>query len=106
VQRYGAKAIPADMPIQDWAMSYDELEPYYDKFEKLCGVAGKAGNLRGRKIDGGNVFEGPRQSEFPTPPLEQNLSGLMFAETARELGYHPFPALRAIAAGPTPISKD
>ena len=91
VQRYGAKAIPADMPIQDWAMSYDELEPYYDKFEKLCGVAGKAGNLRGRKIDGGNVFEGPRQSEFPTPPLEQNLSGLMFAETARELGYHPFP---------------
>src|SRR5439155_16519402 len=62
-QRYGAKAIPDDMPIQDWAMTYDELEPYYDKFEKLCGVAGKAGNLRGQKIDGGNVFEGPRSDK-------------------------------------------
>jgi len=38
VGRYGANAIPDDMTIQDWAMSYDELEPYYDKFDKLCGV--------------------------------------------------------------------
>jgi gluconate 2-dehydrogenase alpha chain len=27
VERYGAQAIPDDMPIQDWAMTYDELEP-------------------------------------------------------------------------------
>ena len=54
------------MTVQDWAMTYDELEPYYDKFEKLCGTSGKAGNLRGHKIEGGNIFEGPRQNEYPT----------------------------------------
>ena len=35
INRYGAKAIPADMTIRDWAMTYDELEPYYDRFDKL-----------------------------------------------------------------------
>jgi gluconate 2-dehydrogenase alpha chain len=90
-QRYGAKMIPEDMTIQDWAITYDELEPYYDKFEKLCGVSGKAGNLRGQKIDGGNIFEGSRSNEYPNPPLKTSLSGLMFAKAAKELGYHPFP---------------
>src|SRR6266568_200566 len=91
VERYSAKSIPDDMTIQDWAMTYDELEPYYDKFDKLCGVSGKAGNLRGQKIEGGNVFEGPRSNEYPTPPLIMGESGLMFAKVAKELGYHPFP---------------
>jgi gluconate 2-dehydrogenase alpha chain len=91
VNRYGAKVIPEDMTIQDWAMTYGELEPYYDKFEKLCGVSGKAGNLRGRKIEGGNIFEGPRQSEYPTPPLTMTDSALIFETAAKELGLHPFP---------------
>jgi len=77
-ERYGTKVIPDDMPIQDWAMSYAELEPYYDKFDKLCGVSGKAGNLHGQKIEGGNIFEGPRSNEYPTPPLIMTESGLMF----------------------------
>ena len=89
--RYGAKFIPADMTIEDWAMTYDELEPSYDRFERLCGVAGKAGNLKGRKIAGGNVFEGPRANEFPTPALEMGLSGQMFEQTTREMGLNPFP---------------
>src|SRR5262245_33379279 len=72
-------------------MTYDELEPYYDRFDKLCGVSGKAGNLRGAKIEGGNIFEGPRQNEYPNPPLKMTESALMFEKAARELGYHPFP---------------
>ncbi len=59
-ERYGAKAIPDDMTIADWPVSYAELEPYYDRFDKLCGVSGKAGNLRGQTVAGGNPFEGPR----------------------------------------------
>src|SRR3974390_1563907 len=59
-ERYGANAIPDDMTIADWPVSYDELEPHYDRFDKLCGTSGQAGNLRGKKIDGGNIFEGPR----------------------------------------------
>jgi gluconate 2-dehydrogenase alpha chain len=79
------------MTIQDWAMTYDELEPYYDKFDRLCGVSGKAGNLRGQKIDGGNIFEGPRSNEYPNPPMIMTESAVMFEKAARELGYHPFP---------------
>jgi gluconate 2-dehydrogenase alpha chain len=91
VNRYGAKAIPEDMTIQDWAMTYDELEPFYDKFDKLCGVSGKAGNLRSQKIEGGNIFEGPRSNEYPTPPVKMTESALMYAKACKALGYHPFP---------------
>jgi gluconate 2-dehydrogenase alpha chain len=45
--RYGRKAIPADMPIQDWGVTYAEMEPYHDLFERLFGIAGKVGNIKG-----------------------------------------------------------
>ena len=79
------------MTIQDWPVSYDELEPYYDRFEKLCGTSGKAGNIRGQKQAGGNPFEGWRSSEYPTPPLKQGLGATLFAEAARKTGHSPFP---------------
>ena len=50
-------------------MSYADLEPFYDRAEYELGVSGKAGNLQGRKIDGGNVFEAPRNREYPLPAL-------------------------------------
>jgi len=90
-QRYGKAALPDDMTIQDWPVSYDELEPYYDRFEKLCGTSGKAGNIRGTKQVGGNPFEGWRSSEYPTPPLKQGLGATLFAEAARKVGHSPFP---------------
>ena len=46
-RRYGKKFIPDDMTIQDWGISYAELEPYYEKFEYTAAVSGKAGNLGG-----------------------------------------------------------
>jgi choline dehydrogenase-like flavoprotein len=55
-QRYGVNFLPADMTIQDWGVTYDELEPHYDRFEYLCGTSGTAGNLRGAIQDGGNPF--------------------------------------------------
>jgi gluconate 2-dehydrogenase alpha chain len=91
-ERYGKNAIPEEMTIEDLPVSYDELEPYYDKFEKLCGVSGKAGNLRGKIIDGGNVFEGPRQNEYPNPPLAKSMAGTIMADASKSLGYHPFQA--------------
>jgi len=91
-ERYGKNAIPEEMTIEDLPVSYDELEPYYDKFEKLCGVSGKAGNLRGKIVDGGNVFEGPRQNEYPNPPLAKSMAGTIMADASRSLGYHPFQA--------------
>ena len=91
LSRYGKAVIPKDMQLQDWGVSYHELEPCYDKFEYLCGVSGKAGNLRGQKIDGGNVFEGPRQRNYPNPPMLQTHAGALFEKAAKSLGYHPFP---------------
>ena len=39
-ERYGAAFLPEDMTIQDWGVTYDELEPHYDAFEYLCGTSG------------------------------------------------------------------
>jgi len=90
-ERYGADAVPADMTIQDWGVTYDELEPYYDKFEYLCGIAGKAGNIKGKIQDGGNPFEGARSRDYPTPPMEMVYGPTLFANAAKELGHRPFP---------------
>ena len=98
VERYGAAAIPEDSSLVDWPVSYADLEPFYDKAEYELGVSGKAGNLQGRKIDGGNVFESTRRREYPLPPLMMDQSGTLFDEAARKLGYHPFSSPRAIVS--------
>ena len=90
-ERYGKTYIPADMPLQDWPVSGPELEPYYDKFEYVAGVSGKAGNLKGVIQKEGNPFEDARVRDYPLPPLVQSHSAQIFDKTARELGYHPFP---------------
>jgi gluconate 2-dehydrogenase alpha chain len=90
-ERYGKSFIPADMTIQDWGITYEELEPYYDKFEHTAAISGKAGNLKGQLQAGGNPFEAPRAREYPLPPLTPILCSEMFDKAARDLGYHPFP---------------
>ncbi len=99
-ERYGAKSVPDEMTIADWPVSYDELEPHYDRFDKLCGVSGKAGNLRGKIIEGGNPFEGPRADEYPNRPIKTALACSMFGEAAKNLGYHPFPVPVATSSAP------
>jgi gluconate 2-dehydrogenase alpha chain len=98
-ERYGAKFIPADMNLQDWGVSYDELEPHFDRFEYVCGTSGKAGNVKGKQMEGGNPFEGYRSREFPLPPLPDHPTGRLFAEAAKSLGYKPFPLPAGNASG-------
>ena len=100
IERYGVRAIPEDSSVIDWPLSYVDLEPYYDRAEYELGVSGKAGNLQGRKIEGGNIFEAPRQREFPLPALVVDRSAQIFEEGAFTLGYHPFPTPRAIISQP------
>src|SRR5205814_4909146 len=91
LERYGKNQFPEDCTSQDWGISYEELEPYYDQFEHLYGIGGKAGNLNGEIQPGGNPFEGPRSREFPNPPFAETFAGSLFAEAASSLGYHPYP---------------
>jgi gluconate 2-dehydrogenase alpha chain len=98
--RYGASAIPEDSSLADWPLSYADLEPYYDRAEYELGVSGKAGNLQGKKIEGGNVFEAPRRREYPLPPLLVEQAGAAFDAGGKKLGYHPFSTPRAILSQP------
>jgi gluconate 2-dehydrogenase alpha chain len=100
IERYGAAAIPAESSLADWPLSYADLEPHYDRAEYELGVSGKAGNLQGKKIDGGNVFEAPRRREYPLPPLLQDQAEILFSAAGRNLGYHPFSTPRAIISQP------
>src|ERR1700674_3848472 len=96
MERYGASAIPEGSSLVDWPLTYADLEPFYDRAEYELGVSGKAGNVQGRKIDGGNPFEAPRRREYPLPPLLADQSGVIFEAGARKLGYHAFSSPRAI----------
>ncbi|WP_420963517.1 GMC family oxidoreductase [Brucella sp. IR073] len=98
VERYGAKIVPQELTIQDWGVTYEELEPFYDKFEYLAGISGKAGNIKGKLLEGGNPFEGPRSREYPLPPLDMSYAQVLFAEGARAAGFHPFPQPAANAS--------
>jgi gluconate 2-dehydrogenase alpha chain len=99
-QRYGKKFIPANMNLQDWGVTYDELEPYYDRFEYLCGISGQAGNIGGQKQPGGNPFEGARRRGYPLPPLMRSASTTLFDKAAREAGFDPFPCPAANTSRP------
>jgi gluconate 2-dehydrogenase alpha chain len=83
--------IPQDMTVQDWGVTYNDLEPYYDKFEYLAGVSGLAGNVKGQLQEGGNVFEDARSRPYPLPPLNLAYSSAIFLETGRNIGLHTFP---------------
>jgi gluconate 2-dehydrogenase alpha chain len=90
IERYGEKAIPAGMLVQDWGVNATDLEPYYDRFEYLLGTSGKAGNLKGAKVAGGNPFEDPRARDYPTPPQKEPYGSALFRKAAADMGFHPF----------------
>jgi gluconate 2-dehydrogenase alpha chain len=88
--RYGPDAFAEDCTSQDWGITYDELEPYYDQFEHIYGIGGRAGNLDGVIQPGGNPFEGSRSREFPNPPTTRTYAGTLFAEAVQAMGLEPF----------------
>jgi gluconate 2-dehydrogenase alpha chain len=82
VERYGAGRLPANHAIQDWGITYAEVEPFYTRAERLLGVSGKTG------LD---PFEGPHSEEYPTPPQKMGYFPALFSDATRSLGYHPSP---------------
>lgn len=96
IARYGEAKLPAGNRIQDWPLSYEELEPYYDQVDWDIGISGNAGNLQGALQPDGDPFEGPRRRPYPLPPLVRSIPATMFSEAAAGLGLHPFPQPAAI----------
>jgi choline dehydrogenase-like flavoprotein len=73
--------------LADWPLSYDELEPYYAKAERVLGISGTAGS---------NPFGAPRQSAYPNPPHVYRPASRLIESGAKKLSLHPFPIPMAI----------
>ena len=73
--------------LEDWPISYDDLEPYYEKAEWEMGVSGDVS---------ANIFKAPRKRPLPMPPLSPNAEHRLLEPVAKRLGWHPFyiPMLR------------
>jgi gluconate 2-dehydrogenase alpha chain len=78
-ERAGADLRGVD--IQDWPVTYEELAPYYERFEWEVGVGGERGK---------NPFEGPMAKDYPVPPLRRNARSVILEPAMQRLGYHPF----------------
>jgi choline dehydrogenase-like flavoprotein len=76
---YGAVA---GSTLEDWPISYSDLEPFYEKVEWDIGVAGDMS---------ANPFSPPRRKPYPMPPFPLNREGELLQTAAKKLGFHPFP---------------
>ncbi len=88
------RSVVGDVPgasLADWPISYDELEPYYDKVEWAFGVSGRAG---------ANAFESRRSRDYPCPPLPMSRYAEKFHQGAAKLGWNSFPTPQAALSRP------
>ena len=74
---YGA---PAGSSLEDWPITYDDLEAFYDKAEYEIGVSGDYS---------GTPFHAPRKRPLPMPPLPPNREFGILEPAAKRLGLHP-----------------
>lgn len=69
--------------LEDWPISYDDLEPYYEQAEYEIGVSGDMKD---------NPFAPPRKKPFPMPAFEYNWEDKnILIPAMKRLGLHPFP---------------
>jgi gluconate 2-dehydrogenase alpha chain len=90
VARYGKAKIPPGVELEDWGVTYDELEPHFYAFEDVAGTGGESAPAAGALRLAGLPFEAPRARPFPSPPMKVSHQGAVFREAARATGYHPF----------------
>lgn len=74
--------------VVDWPIDYEDLEPYYEKVERVVGVSGFVKKHK---------FLEPRStSQFPYKKLEENGVTKWFDKSCENLGFEAFPTPRAI----------
>ncbi|MCL5743599.1 MAG: GMC family oxidoreductase [Acidobacteria bacterium] len=77
----------AGSTLDDWPLSYQDLEPFYEKAEYEIGVSGDVS---------ADPFKAPRRKPLPMPPLPPNREYDVLKPAALRLKLHPFdlPMLR------------
>jgi choline dehydrogenase-like flavoprotein len=65
----------------EWALKYEDFEPYYTQAEKMYHVHGKGG------IDPTEAY---RSEEYPNPPVSHEPRIQEIHDTLVTMGYHPF----------------
>ena len=83
------RAYSLDGVADDWPLTYEELEPYYDRVDQDFAVSG----LRGDPTY-------PPGETPPLPPLPLGEAGEKVARAHNDLGWHWWPAPNAIASRP------
>jgi choline dehydrogenase-like flavoprotein len=68
--------------LEDWPISYEDLEHCYEKAEWEIGVAGDGAK---------NPFAAPRKKPYPMPPFSYNKEAKILESSMKRLGLHPFP---------------
>ncbi|HKG49289.1 MAG TPA: GMC family oxidoreductase [Actinomycetales bacterium] len=88
------RSIAGEVPgttLADWPISYDQLEPYYDKVEWAFGVSGQAS---------ANKYESWRSRGYPCPPMPMSRYAQKFHEGCSALGWNSFPTPQAALSRP------
>jgi choline dehydrogenase-like flavoprotein len=93
-----ARMRPSDFKVRsvdgiadDWPLSYEELEPFYERVDEWMQIAG---------VGGDPAY--PPAAPPPLPPLPIGAIGRKAAEGMNELGWHWWPAhhaIRSVAVG-------
>ncbi|HIW12491.1 MAG TPA: GMC family oxidoreductase [Candidatus Salinicoccus stercoripullorum] len=78
-EKYGADKLSDDYLIQDWGITYDELLPYYEKFEATAGISGEQ-----------NPMGPERRKDYPTPPMKMTPLLSDFKAACEAAGTSPF----------------
>ena len=74
--------------VVDWAISYEDLEPYYEKVERVVGVSGVVAKHK---------FAEPRSTpDFPYKALEVNGATKWFDSACKKLGLESIQTPRAV----------
>lgn len=80
--------VPKNSNIVDWPISYDDMEKYYEKVERVVGISGKVQEYE---------FSEPRSTKnFPYAALQENKIVDLIDKSCKELNYKSIKTPRAI----------
>jgi choline dehydrogenase-like flavoprotein len=77
--KYG---VPEGSSLADWPITYETLEPFYERAEWELGAAGDGDGIRS---------EIPRRRNYPLPPVPPSPQTVALENSARQLGWRTSP---------------